>query len=84
MTFALGMMIGLFEVAFTTNQAGLFRNIDYARAIDAVRLVYLSSPRVRKWWSQTKIAYAENPEFVALIDKIAAEFESPVRKDEVG
>ena len=72
----MALMFGLFEVAMNTNQSGLFRDIDHERATDAMRLVYLTSPRVREWWGLGRVAYAKNPHFVALVDSLVADIEA--------
>ncbi len=74
-SFTMALMFGLFEVAENTNQSGLFRDIDHERATDTIRLVYLISPRVRKWWASARMAYARNAEFLALVDSLVAEVE---------
>lgn len=74
--FSMALFFGMVETAHLTHQTGLFRQTDYNRAIDTLRLVYLSSPRVRKWWSVSRINYAKNHDFVALVDQMSAQAEA--------
>lgn len=70
--FSMALLFGLIETAQLTHQSGLFRDTYYYRAKDTLRLVYLRSPRVRKWWASSSVNYASNPEFVNLVDSLAA------------
>lgn len=73
--FNMALIFGLVEVGLNTHQSGLFRDIDNARVVDTLRIVYLPPLRVRKWWASARRAYSKNPDFVALIDKLIAEIE---------
>ncbi|MEL6667025.1 MAG: hypothetical protein AAFQ24_12920, partial [Pseudomonadota bacterium] len=46
-----------------------------------LRLVYLPSPRVRKWWASSSVNYASNPEFVNLVDSLAADATAADKSD---
>ncbi len=80
--FTMALIFGLLEVGVITNQSGLFRDTDQARAIDTVNLAYIASPRVRKWWKSSRVFYAKNPAFVALIDRLVAEAEAAAKKSD--
>jgi len=74
--FTKALVFGWMETGQMTHKTGLFRETDYVRAIDTLRLQYLSSPRARKWWRNSRRNYAKNPDFAALIDGLAAEAEA--------
>lgn len=74
--FSMALLFGLIETAQLTHQTGLFRETDYNRAVDTLRLVYLRSPRARKWWASSRVNYAKNPDFVSVVDKLSAEAEA--------
>lgn len=71
--FSMALLFGLIETAHLTHRSGLFRDTDYHRAIDTLRLVYLRSKRTRKWWASSSVNYAKNPDFVALVNKLASD-----------
>ena len=75
--FSMALIFGMAEVGFNMQRSGLFPDIDQARATDTIRMAYLSSPRVQKWWSNSRHYYAANQEFVAMIDALAAEASTP-------
>lgn len=71
----MGLAIGTHEGAYMLMQRGLIEHAAYSRSEGITRL-YMQSPRVRKWW-RTRREYSYDPNFRALIDKIAGEFDKP-------
>ena len=78
--FTLSLVFGNAEIAFNMDQTGLMGGTDLNRGADTLRGVYLSSPRVRKWWSNARMFYAKNSDFLTFIDKLSAEAEAATRK----
>ena len=79
--FSMALFFGMIETAQLTHQSGLFQDTYYHRATDTLRLVYLPSPRVRKWWASSSVNYASNPDFVTLVDSLAADAEAADKSD---
>lgn len=71
----MGLAIGTHEGAYMLRERGLIENAAYQRSEGITRL-YMQSPRVRKWW-RARREYSYDPQFRALIDKLAEELEKP-------
>ncbi|HNR76807.1 MAG TPA: hypothetical protein PKM48_06730 [Parvularculaceae bacterium] len=69
----MGLAIGAHEGAYMLRRRGFMEEAAYRRGEGITRL-YMQSPRVRKWW-RTRREFSYDPEFKALIDRIAGEFE---------
>lgn len=78
--FSMALVFGWIETGQMTHKTGLFRETDYIRAVDTLRFQYLRSPRVRKWWKNSRFNYSKNPDFVGLVDELAAEVEADAAK----
>lgn len=78
--FAMALIFGNIEVGFNMEQTGLMGDTEYDRGMHTLKGAYLSSPRVRKWWSNIRFFYAKNPDFVAVIDKLSAEADAADKK----
>jgi hypothetical protein len=69
----MGLAIGAHEGAFMLLQRGLIEHAAYARS-EAISRLYMQSARVRKWW-RTRREFSYDPNFRAVIDAMAGEFE---------
>jgi hypothetical protein len=71
----MGLAIGTHEGACLLMRRGLFEHAAY-RGSEGITRLYMQSPRVRKWW-RTRRDFGYDPDFRAIVDKIAEEFEKP-------
>jgi hypothetical protein len=80
----MGLAIGMHEGGYQLLQRGFIEQSAYKRSEGITRL-YMQSPRVRKWW-RTRREYGYDPNFRAIIDALAEEYEAarPHRKESSG
>ena len=83
-SFAMALMFGNMEIGYNMHRTGLMGDFDFARVMDVAQGAYLISPRVRQWWSNTRLIYAKNPEFVAVVDKLSAAAEADAAANKRG